>query len=98
MAGDTGALGSMRDSEPQGGSAFRVVQLSDINLSRWDGPLRQNFQALAHFVNSTLQPDLVINTGDIIAANPDSDEDYQAAADFHALFSAPVRQAFGGAR
>jgi 3',5'-cyclic AMP phosphodiesterase CpdA len=91
MTGDAGTLGSTGDSEPQSGRAFRVVQVSDTHLSRWDGPLRRNFRALAHFVNSTLRPDLVINTGDIIMANPDSDEDYQVAADLHGLFSAPVR-------
>lgn len=68
-----------------------MVQISDTHLGRWDGPLRRNFRALAHFVNTVLRPDLVINTGDIVLANPESDEDYRAAAGLHRLISAPVR-------
>lgn len=68
-----------------------MVQLSDTHLARWDGALRRNFHAVAHFVNTVLKPDLVINTGDVILSNPDADEDYEAAVAFHRHIAAPVR-------
>jgi 3',5'-cyclic AMP phosphodiesterase CpdA len=70
---------------------MRVVQISDTHLSRWDGPLRRNFRAVADFVNIVLKPDLVIHTGDLILSNPDADADYAAAKQLHLLLAAPVR-------
>jgi len=75
----------------QSGKPFRLVQISDTHLSRWDGPLRRNFRVLVDFLNTELRPDLVVNTGDIVLANPESEEDYQAAAELHRLIRAPVR-------
>jgi hypothetical protein len=72
-------------------TTFRLVQVSDTHLSRWDGPLRRNFRAVAAFVNTVLRPDLVINTGDVILSNPEAEYDYAAAADLHRLIDAPVR-------
>jgi predicted MPP superfamily phosphohydrolase len=70
---------------------MRVVQISDTHLSRWDGPLRRNFRAVADFVNTVLKPDLIVNTGDLILSNPGADEDYAAAKQLHLLLAAPVR-------
>ncbi|MGF1425346.1 metallophosphoesterase family protein [Kitasatospora sp. LaBMicrA B282] len=70
---------------------LRLVQLSDTHLSRWDGPLRRNFTALAGYVNDVLRPDLIVHTGDVILSNPDADADYRAAAELLGLLEAPVR-------
>jgi 3',5'-cyclic AMP phosphodiesterase CpdA len=67
------------------------VQISDTHLSRWEGPLRRNFRALVHFINVELKPDLVVNTGDIVLANPEADEDFEAAVELHRLIDGPVR-------
>jgi 3',5'-cyclic AMP phosphodiesterase CpdA len=70
---------------------MRMVQISDTHLSRWDGALRRNFRAVAHFVNTVLEPDLVIHTGDVVMSNPDADDDYAAAKELHDLIAAPIR-------
>lgn len=77
--------------ECEPGSTTRMVQISDTHLSRWEGPLRRNFRAVAHFVNTVLRPDIVIHTGDVILSNPDADEDYVAAGTLHRLIAAPAR-------
>jgi 3',5'-cyclic AMP phosphodiesterase CpdA len=74
---------------PDGSS--RLVLVSDTHLSRWEGPLRRNFQALASFVNTTLRPDLIVHLGDVVLSNPDSDEDYLAAKELLTLLEAPIR-------
>lgn len=69
---------------------MRAVQISDTHLSRWDGPLRRNFRALAAFVNETMRPDLVVHAGDMVLANPDAEEDFGAARELLRLIDAPI--------
>jgi hypothetical protein len=73
------------------GTALRLVQISDTHLSRWDGPLRRNFRAIASFVNTQLRPDLVVHTGDVTMSNPDAEADYVAAKELVGLIEAPMR-------
>ncbi|HZM75652.1 MAG TPA: metallophosphoesterase [Candidatus Limnocylindrales bacterium] len=73
------------------GTPLRLVQLADTHLSRWDGPLRRNFQTLATFVNETLRPDLIIHAGDVVLSNPDAEADYKAAKELLAMIHAPIR-------
>lgn len=73
-----------------GGTTLRLVQISDTHLSRWDGPLRRNFRAIAGLVNDTLSPDLVVHAGDSVMANPDAEEDFHAARDLLGLIRAPM--------
>jgi 3',5'-cyclic AMP phosphodiesterase CpdA len=71
-------------------SAFRVVQISDTHLSRrrpWFAP---NFQAMVR-LTSALQPDLVVNTGDISLDGADREDDLAFARACHAGLDVPFR-------
>ena len=70
---------------------MRIVQLSDTHLSHLGGITTSNLRQLATWVNDTLNPDLIVNTGDIVAASPDEDRDRGWAREVHAAFRAPVR-------
>lgn len=69
---------------------MRIVQISDTHLSHLGGPTTENLRQIAAWVNATLRPDLVINTGDIVAASPDQPLDRQWAREVHTTFEAPV--------
>ncbi|MEV6930141.1 metallophosphoesterase [Dactylosporangium sp. NPDC051485] len=71
-------------------TTLRLVQISDTHLSRWDGPLRRNFRAIAAFVNDTLSPNLVVHAGDSVLSNPDAEDDFRAAKDLLGLIRAPM--------
>jgi 3',5'-cyclic AMP phosphodiesterase CpdA len=68
----------------------RIVQISDTHLSRHGGVTTANLRLIADWVNTALRPDLIVNTGDIVAASPDQPLDRHWARDAHAAFAAPV--------
>jgi 3',5'-cyclic AMP phosphodiesterase CpdA len=69
---------------------LRIVQLSDTHISRRGGVIASNFARIAAFVNDQLRPDLIIHTGDVVAASPDSVDDRQAARRLLASLDASV--------
>lgn len=68
---------------------MHIVQISDTHLIHQGGTTNENFTRLAEFVNR-LAPDLVINTGDIVALAPDVAEDRIIARELHQVLDAPV--------
>jgi 3',5'-cyclic AMP phosphodiesterase CpdA len=74
---------------------MRIVQISDTHLCHEGGVPARNFARIAAFVNEQLRPDLVINTGDVIALTPDAPHDRVAAAAAHELLDAPLRMLAG---
>jgi 3',5'-cyclic AMP phosphodiesterase CpdA len=68
----------------------RIVQISDTHLSHLGGITTMNLRAIASWVNTTLRPDLIVNTGDVVAASPDQPLDRGWARQVHAAFDAPV--------
>lgn len=70
---------------------MRIVQISDTHLSGRGGVTNDNFERIVTFVNEILCPDLVVNTGDLVAASPDDLGDREAARKLHSLFTSPVR-------
>jgi 3',5'-cyclic AMP phosphodiesterase CpdA len=69
----------------------RIVQISDTHLSHLGGVTTANLRLVASWVNTTLRPDLILNTGDIVAASPDQPRDRAWAREVHAAFDARVR-------
>jgi 3',5'-cyclic AMP phosphodiesterase CpdA len=69
----------------------KVVQISDTHLTHLGGVTNANFQLIVEFVNEVLQPDLIVNSGDIVILNPDSAADKETAKEMHQAFKAPVR-------
>ena len=69
---------------------MRIVQISDTHLSQHGGVTTVNLQLIAAWVNDALRPDLIVNTGDIVAASPDQPLDRGWARAVHAAFDAPV--------
>ena len=70
---------------------MRIVQISDTHLSAGGGVTAANFEQLIRFVDDVLAPDLVVNTGDVIMADPDRQEDRRAARQLHDTVRAPLR-------
>ncbi len=69
---------------------MRIVQISDTHLSHLGGVTTANLRLIAGWVNATLRPDLIVNTGDIVAASPDQPLDRRWAREVHDAFDAPV--------
>ncbi|MBV9660541.1 MAG: metallophosphoesterase [Acidimicrobiales bacterium] len=69
---------------------MRLVQISDTHLSHLGGITTANLGRIASWVNATFHPDLIVNTGDIVAASPDQPLDRAWALQVHAAFQAPV--------
>ena len=69
---------------------MRIVQISDTHLSHHEGVTTVNLQLIAAWVNEHLRPDLIVNTGDVVAASPDQPLDRDWARKVHAAFDAPV--------
>lgn len=69
---------------------MRIVQISDTHLSHLGGITTMNLGLIAAWVNATLRPDLIVNTGDVVAASPDQPLDRSWAREVHAAFDAPV--------
>jgi 3',5'-cyclic AMP phosphodiesterase CpdA len=68
----------------------RIVQISDTHLSHLGGITTKNLRLVASWVNAALHPDLIVNTGDLVAASPDQPLDRVWARQVHASFDAPV--------
>jgi 3',5'-cyclic AMP phosphodiesterase CpdA len=69
---------------------MRIIQLSDTHLSHLGGTPSRNMALLTGYLNTELRPDLVINTGDLVIANPDSQPDRQTAWELHQKLDAPL--------
>jgi 3',5'-cyclic AMP phosphodiesterase CpdA len=52
---------------------------------------QQAERRLADYLNEVAQPDLVVNTGDVVILDPDSTEDRDAAKRIHERIDAPLR-------
>ena len=70
---------------------MRIVQISDTHLSHRGGPTNDNLARLIPFVNEELRPDLVVHSGDVLIADPDSAADRDTARDLLGRISAPLR-------
>ena len=70
---------------------MRIVQISDTHLSHLGGPTNDNLGRLIPFVNDELRPDLVVHSGDVLIADPDSAADRSTARELLSRISAPLR-------
>jgi 3',5'-cyclic AMP phosphodiesterase CpdA len=68
----------------------RIVQLSDTHISHLGGVPAENMSLLADHVNREIRPDLVVHTGDVVIADPDSVPDRDAAKRLLDLVDAPL--------
>jgi 3',5'-cyclic AMP phosphodiesterase CpdA len=68
----------------------RIVQLSDTHISHLGGVPAENLTLLANHINHDIRPDLVVHTGDVVIADPDSAPDRDAARRPLALIDAQV--------
>jgi 3',5'-cyclic AMP phosphodiesterase CpdA len=68
----------------------RIVQLSDTHISHLGGVPAENMSLLADHINNEIRPDLVVHTGDVVIADPDSAADRDAARRLLALVDAPL--------
>jgi 3',5'-cyclic AMP phosphodiesterase CpdA len=69
----------------------RIIQFSDTHISHFGGVGHGNAERLVGYLNEVAQPDLAVNTGDIVILDPDSDEDREAAMRIHERIDAPLR-------
>jgi 3',5'-cyclic AMP phosphodiesterase CpdA len=68
----------------------RIVQLSDTHISHRGGIPAENLSLLADHLNHEVRPDLVVHTGDVVIADPDSASDRDAARRLLARIEAPL--------
>jgi 3',5'-cyclic AMP phosphodiesterase CpdA len=68
----------------------RIIQLSDTHISHLGGVPAENMTVLADHINSQARPDLVVHTGDVVIADPDSVQDRDAARRLLARIDAPL--------
>jgi len=68
----------------------RIIQLSDTHVSHLGGIPAQNLSLLIDHLNHEIRPDLVVHTGDIVIADPDSARDREAARSLLSRIEAPV--------
>ena len=69
---------------------MRIIQLSDTHISHLGGVPAGNMSLLADHLNNEVRPDLVVHTGDVVIADPDSARDRDAARRLLARISAPL--------
>ena len=69
---------------------MRIIQLSDTHISHLGGIPAENLSALADHLNNEIRPDLVVHTGDVVIADPDSAEDRDAASRLLSQIKAPL--------
>ena len=69
---------------------MRIIQLSDTHISHRGGVPAGNMSLLADHLNHDIRPDLVIHTGDVVIADPDSARDRDAARRLLARIEAPL--------
>jgi 3',5'-cyclic AMP phosphodiesterase CpdA len=68
----------------------RIVQLSDTHISHLGGIPTENMSLLTSYINQAIRPDLVVHSGDVVIANPDSAPDRDAARRLLAQIDAPL--------
>ncbi|MEO1064642.1 MAG: metallophosphoesterase [Actinomycetota bacterium] len=71
-------------------TATRVLLISDTHLSRTRPYAVPNFAAVIAHVAAT-EPDLVVNTGDIVLDDPDDLDDHRYAHELHTRLTSPWR-------
>jgi 3',5'-cyclic AMP phosphodiesterase CpdA len=69
---------------------MRLVQISDTHLLAGGGVAAENLETMLEFINTTLRPDLVVHSGDVVGVNPDDADDRQAAVRALRSLDAPV--------
>ncbi len=69
---------------------MRIIQLSDTHISHLGGVPAENMTVLADHIDSAARPDLVVHTGDVVIADPDSVQDRDAARRLLARIDAPL--------
>lgn len=70
---------------------MRIIQFSDTHISHLGGRGHGNAERLVDYLNEAAEPDLVINTGDVVILDPDSAADRDAAMRIHERIDAPLR-------
>jgi 3',5'-cyclic AMP phosphodiesterase CpdA len=73
-----------------GADDVRIVQLTDTHISHLGGIPAENMSLLSGYINNELRPDLVVHTGDVVIANPDSAQDRDMARRLLAEIDAPL--------
>jgi 3',5'-cyclic AMP phosphodiesterase CpdA len=71
-------------------ATVRIIQLSDTHISHLGGVPAENMSILTDHINNEIRPDLVIHTGDVVIANPDSVRDRDAARRLLTRIDAPL--------
>jgi 3',5'-cyclic AMP phosphodiesterase CpdA len=70
---------------------MRIIQFSDTHISHLGGVGHDNTERLVDYLNEAAEPDLAVNTGDVVILDPDSAEDRAAALRIHERIGAPLR-------
>jgi 3',5'-cyclic AMP phosphodiesterase CpdA len=70
---------------------LRIIQFSDAHISHLGGLGHGNTERLVDYLNDAAEPDLVVNTGDVVLLDPDATEDRDAAMRIHERIDAPLR-------
>jgi 3',5'-cyclic AMP phosphodiesterase CpdA len=70
---------------------MRIVQFSDTHISHLGGLGHDNTERLVSYLNEVSEPDLVVNTGDVVILDPDATDDRAAAMRIHERIDAPLR-------
>ena len=70
---------------------MRIIQFSDTHISHLGGVGHGNTERLVAYLNDGAEPDLVVNTGDVVLLDPDAPEDRDAAMRIHERIDAPLR-------
>ena len=70
---------------------MRIIQFSDTHISHLGGVGYGNTERLVDYLNEVAEPDLVVNTGDVVILDPDATEDRDAAMRIHERIDAPLR-------
>ncbi|HKC83560.1 MAG TPA: metallophosphoesterase [bacterium] len=70
---------------------MRIIQFSDTHISHLGGVGHGNTERLVGYLNEVAEPDLVVNTGDVVILDPGATEDRDAAMRIHERIVAPLR-------
>ena len=70
---------------------MRIIQFSDTHISHLGGVGYGNTERLVDYLNEVAEPDLVVNTGDVVILDPDATEDRDVAMRIHERIDAPLR-------
>jgi 3',5'-cyclic AMP phosphodiesterase CpdA len=70
---------------------MRIIQFSDAHISHLGGVGHDAAERLVTYLNEVAQPDLVVNTGDVVILDPDATADRDAAMRIHQRIDAPLR-------